>query len=63
MWYLYYESKMRDLKTRFQKVQRRHLNICVSVMAALPLFAVLTVVFVSVLNLHSIHGTADHQNP
>lgn len=29
MWYLYYESKMRDLKTRFQKVQRRHLNICV----------------------------------
>ena len=64
MSYLYLESRMWNLGLSFQKVQWQHLSHCVC-LVWLPVFEVLTVVFVSVtvLNLNSIHGTADHQNP
>ena len=54
---------MRDVKISYQGTAATSQSLCLSVMAALPLFAVLTVVFVSVLNVSSIHGTADQQNP
>ena len=44
----------------FQKVQTGHLNCCVC-LVLLSLSDVLTVLFVSVQNLDSVHGMDGHQ--